>query len=374
MASREESARRRASRRREVLASARDRRKVDWMLVTLPEDVSYLSGFTGDDSVLLVGPGDEAVLITDGRYDEQAGRQCRDMEVAVRDGAMSKAVSAAIEDRKIRKLAFQAGHVTVEMRDAIAEKISGSRKLIGLTGVCAAVRATKDAEEIRAIGKAIWVAQKAFRELTAGGRDSFIGRSEAEIAADLDYRMRRMGASGPAFETIVATGRHGSLPHYRPDKTKIRPDQAVLIDWGAMVDGYCSDLTRVVFTGTIPPKIAEIYAVVLRAQKDAISAVRSGVCGKTVDAAAREVIDQAGYGGQFVHGLGHGIGRQIHEAPSMGRHADKRLRSGMVVTVEPGIYLPGLGGVRIEDDVLVEPRGQRKLSSLPRSAKAMVLR
>ncbi|MFW5839433.1 MAG: M24 family metallopeptidase, partial [Planctomycetota bacterium] len=177
-----------------------------------------------------------------------------------------------------------------------------------------------------------------------------------------------------AFETIVAAGAHGSLPHYRPGKTKIRPDQAVLIDWGAKVDGYCSDLTRVVFTGTIPPKIEEIYTVVLRAQKAAISAIKAQVSCKAVDAAARKIIEQAGYGEQFIHGLGHGIGLQIHEAPSVGRRSDKRLRQGMVVTVEPGIYLPGVGGVRIEDDVLVEANGQRKLTSLPKTLKTMVLR
>ena len=221
---------------------------------------------------------------------------------------------------------------------------------------------------------ALRVAEQAFVELTGGGAKALIGRTERQIAAELEYRMRMLGADKPSFESIIAAGPNGSKPHYRPRDRVVRKGEAVLIDWGAMVDGYCSDLTRVVFTGTIPPKIAELYEIVLRAQQAGIAALSAGAACKKVDAAARQVVEDGGYGKQFVHGLGHGLGRQVHEAPSLARTSDTRLRCGMVVTVEPGIYLPGVGGVRIEDDVLVARQGPRRLSRLSRDLQAMVLR
>ena len=186
--------------------------------------------------------------------------------------------------------------------------------------------------------------------------------------------MRREGASGPAFETIVAAGARTSRPHYRPGRAKVRPGQAVLVDWGAKVDGYCSDLTRVVFTGTIPRKLAEIYGLVVRAQAAGMASLRPGALCRSADVAAREVICRGGYAGGLLHGLGHGIGLAVHEAPSLYKACRDRLRAGMVVTVEPGIYLPGFGGIRIEDDVLVTRGGPEKLSRLPVALKAMVLR
>jgi Xaa-Pro aminopeptidase len=185
--------------------------------------------------------------------------------------------------------------------------------------------------------------------------------------------MRQHGADGPAFETIVAAGATASLPHYRPGNRRIRSDQAVLVDWGAVVGGYRSDLTRVFFTGTIPPKIKTIYPVVLKAQQSAIAAIRPGVHGSTVDAAAREIIGKGGYGEQFLHGTGHGVGLDIHEGPTLGRTARTPLRAGMIVTVEPGIYLPRIGGVRIEDDVLVTSDGARRVTSLTSRMKDLIV-
>jgi len=211
------------------------------------------------------------------------------------------------------------------------------------------------------------------KDLLAGGRKKFIGRSEREVAAELEYRMRLHGAERTSFETIVAAGAHAALPHYRAGSTRIRAGQAVLIDWGAVVDGYCSDLTRVVFTGRIRPPIASVYEIVLRAQAAGIAAVAPGATCQSADAAARAVIDRAGYGKAFGHGLGHGLGLQVHERPHVARGVDRKLQAGMVVTVEPGIYLPGVGGVRIEDDVLVTPGGRRRLTTLPRDIRAMVL-
>jgi Xaa-Pro aminopeptidase len=186
--------------------------------------------------------------------------------------------------------------------------------------------------------------------------------------------MRLSGAEGPSFETIVAVGPHASLPHYRPGSTRIRADCLVLLDWGARVGGYCSDLTRVVRVGTIPSRLAGVYDVVRRAQEAGIAACRAGAPAAAVDRAARKVVESAGLGKQFVHGLGHGVGLAIHEPPSVSGQAKGRLRAGMVVTVEPGVYLAGVGGVRIEDDVVVVRGGCRRLSRLARDLPSMTLR
>jgi len=342
------------------------------MLITCPADVGYLSGFTGQDSVL-VGAREWACLITDGRYAERAGRDCVGIDVYVRKAGIFQAVAEVLKGRKVRRIGVQAEHLTLRARDALARALGG-RRLQAVDAVTVAGRESKDPQELRAIRKAVRIAQRAFVELTAGGAKTLIGRSERQVAAELDYLMRRAGADKPAFETIVAAGAHSSDPHYTPADTKIKPDQAVLLDWGAVVDGYCSDLTRVVFTGRIPPELSEIYEVVLRAQTAGLRKIAPGVSFRAVDAAARKVIEQAGYGRRFVHSLGHGLGRHVHESPALAATAKGRLRKGMVVTVEPGIYVPGVGGIRIEDDVLVTSDGRRKLSSLPRTATQMVLR
>lgn len=342
------------------------------MLVTRPADVSYLSGFTGEDSWLLLGAG-WAKLITDGRFAEQARDQCPDIEIAVRTGPLAGEAAPAIKKRRLRRLAVQGAHMTISLHQKLTELLPRVR-LISVLSIVQAVRAVKAAHEVRAISKAIRVAERAFGQLLAGGAKSFVGQTERAVAGRLDYLMRCGGASGPAFETILAAGRHGSHCHYRPDSTVIRRNQAVLIDWGARVGGYCSDLTRVIFTGRIPPKIGEVYDAVLDAQLASIARIRSGVACKTIDAAGRAVIAAAGYGEQFRHSIGHGLGLEVHESPGLARTAVGRLRSGMVVTVEPGVYLPGLGGVRIEDDVLVTRQGRRRLSSLPRRIESMVVR
>ena len=356
-------------RRRRKAARNAAAKKVDAMLVSRPEDVGYLTGFTGHDSCLLIGEGWEC-LLTDGRYGEQAETECGEIELHVRKGAMAAAIAEALKGRRVRRLGFQSAHVTVQTQQTLAGQLPKKRLRL-LTDVVMPLRTIKDAEEIRTIRKAVRVAERAFKEVFADGADAWVGKTERDFAAELNYRMCRLGAEGPAFDTIVAAGAHGSRPHYRPGKTKIRGNAPLLIDWGAKVDGYCSDLTRVVLIGRIPPKLREIYEVVRRAQQAAIAAIRPGVSGQTVNRAAGRVVEQAGY--RIPHGLGHGVGRQVHEAPGMGRKIKTRLRAGMVVTVEPGIYVPGLGGVRIEDDVLIRPGGSRRLSSLPRDIGAMAL-
>jgi Xaa-Pro aminopeptidase len=291
----------------------------------------------------------------------------------VRKDSLTASLVEAIKGRRVRRLGFQKNHVSVGGRERLAKEIS-ERRLRPAAGLISALRVTKGPEELRLMRKAVRIAQQGFAELIAGGAKGLVGRTERQIAAELDYRMRLAGADGPAFQTIVASGPNGSKCHYRPADRRARRGEALLVDWGANVAGYCSDLTRVLFLSRIPPELAEVYEVVRRAQAAAIAACRPGVACKTPDAAARKVIESAGHGKEFVHGLGHGVGREVHEAPGLARGSKTRLRAGMVVTVEPGIYLPGVGGVRIEDDVLITSSGSRRLSSVPRALDRAVLR
>ncbi|MBS3733673.1 MAG: aminopeptidase P family protein [Phycisphaerae bacterium] len=361
-----------AARRRAALREACRQQPVNGLLISNAADVGYLSGFSGSDSFLLLC-ADAGVLITDGRYARQAADECGDLERYVRTEPLSAAVATVTRQRRLRRLGVQAEDVSLLQRDALARRLRGVR-IAAIPHPVAASRAVKDAGEVRAIRRTIRIAQQAFLELLSAGAEGLVGRTERDVAADLDYRMRLGGATGSAFETIVAAGAAAALPHYRPGSRRIRRDQAVLIDWGARAGGYCSDLTRVVVIGRIPPKLARAYDVVRRAQRAGIAAVRPRVKARTVDAAARGVIAEAGFADAFVHGLGHGLGREVHEPPGVSRASQMRLRAGMVVTVEPGIYLPGVGGIRIEDDVLVTPDGWRTLSSLPRTRGVLTLR
>jgi Xaa-Pro aminopeptidase len=286
---------------------------------------------------------------------------------------MVDAVKLNLAGRGVRSLGIEANHMSVALRDEL-ERTLGAVQLKPVQGQLEAMREVKDATELAAIGKAIRVAERALSDLLAGGKARFVGRTERQVAAELEFLMRTYGADRPSFDTIVAAGPRSAMPHYRAGDRRIMPDDIILIDWGAVVGGYCSDLTRVLLVGRIPPKRAEVYQLLLRAQQRGIAAVNAGSTGESADAAAREVIAAAGYGAAFSHGLGHGIGLEVHEGPRLGRKATAQLRPGMVVTVEPGIYLPGLGGVRIEDDVLVGRQGRQVLSRLPKSMAAMTLR
>lgn len=347
------------------------RGKVDAMLLTSPHSVRYFSGFTGEDSYLLAGPR-WVRLLTDSRFAQQARSECPGVKLVVRSAKMVQAIAAVAAEKKVRRLGVEGRHVSLALKAELDRALPRVRiKPFG--GEFEALREVKDAAELAAIRRAVRLAEAAFQQLFRRGARWFVGRTEAQVAAELDYLMRRRGAERPAFPTIVAAGPHSAMPHYRPGHTRIRNGQPVLMDWGAVVAGYACDLTRVVFTGRIPPQIAGVYEVVLRAQAAGLRALRPAATCESADAAARKVIGEAGYGEAFGHGLGHGIGLEVHESPRLGRRARQRLRAGMVVTVEPGIYLPGLGGVRIEDDVLLVPGGCRRLSRLPREMPAMML-
>jgi len=250
-----------------------------------------------------------------------------------------------------------------EFSKPIRAASKSSVKLVATRGVLSDLRAIKDAFEIRAIRKSVKLQEEAM-EATLPQLE--VGQTETEVAAILEYEMRWRGADGPSFQTIAAARANGSKPHARPGSTRTASSRPLLIDWGARLDGYCSDMTRTFCFGRWPKVMREIYEVTLEAQIAACEAVRPGITGAELDAVARDIIEAAGYGDRFGHSLGHGIGLDVHEMPRIAKTAKAALEPGMIVTIEPGIYLPGVGGVRIEDDVLVTERGGKNLSRLPK--------
>ena len=358
------------ARRRRALARLLAREGVDAFLATRPNEVGYLCPFAGETGALLVGKG-WAVLITDTIHAEQAAKQCSGIDVRV--GNTAKLLAPLRREKAFQRLGVCSDHVTLSgwlrLQDAV-----GPKRLLATEDVVAELRLIKSDGELRVMRRAVKAAETALLTLIKRGRKGFVGRTERAVAGELDHLMCQAGAEGPAFDTIVASGPGSSQPHYRPSGRKIRPNQIVLIDWGAKVDGYCSDLTRVLLTGRISPQLAQVYDVVHRAQMAAIKAVRPRVAAGKIDTVARDVIAEAGYRDQFVHSVGHGLGRQVHEGPPLTGANVERLRPGMVVTVEPGIYLPGVGGVRLEDDVVLTTNGSRKLSHLPTDIRQMRLR
>ena len=344
-------------------------KRLDALLVANPGDVGYLSGFTGEDSWLLVACR-SAALLTDGRFIEQAGRECRGVTVVERKAGLADALADVLHPRRaLFRLGFDAHQTTVTVRRRLARRLSGVR-LVETRGWVADQRMVKDAGERRAVRRAIRVTEQAFHAFRKAVR---LGMTERRLAAELDHRMRLAGADQPAFPTICAVDAASSMPHARPGGAKLKRGSVLLVDFGARVGGYVADLTRVLVAGRISPRVREVYQVVLAAQEAAIARVGPGVALAEVDQAARSVVMAAGFGPAFQHGTGHGIGREVHEPPALSARARGRLEPGMIVTVEPGIYLKGRFGIRIEDDVHVTASGRRTLSRLDRTLEAMVL-
>lgn len=361
----------RIARRREALRARLVEDRLDALLVLHPANVAYLTGFTGDSSHLLVGSQRDLIL-SDGRFTTQIEQECPGLEAHIRPTGrtMNQAVVEVVEKLDVRRLGFEASSLSVADWNVLKSELPG-RKLIAADGHVEALRCIKDDAEILEIREAIDQAQRAFLKLRG---ELAAGQTEKEAADRLEALLREHGAVGSSFPPIVAVGQRAALPHARPTvETKIGDDDFVLFDWGADGGGYKSDLTRMVVTGKVTPEFAKVYRIVLEAQERAIAAIRPGAKAQDIDAEARSYIDQAGFGRFFGHGLGHGIGLEIHEAPRLRKESATILEPGMVVTVEPGIYLPDWGGVRIEDDVLVTPDGREVLSSLPKSLDSVTL-
>ncbi len=347
--------------RREKLRRSFRKAGVDALLITNFTNVTYLTGFTGDDSYLLVLSKGE-VLVSDPRYTTQLEQECPGLEASIRPPGlgMVEGVANVIQSGRVNKLGIEGGSMTVALRDQIAVAASKAT-LVSTSDLVENLRIIKDKDEISEIRRAIWIAERAFGVLKASLRPE---RTEKEVADELENQTRLYGAKACSFPPIVAVGARAALPHARPTDQKIGADDFVLVDWGADAGPYKSDLTRVLVTGKIPPKLERIYRVVLSAQEQAIAAIRSGISCHEVDLVARNIIAKAGFAKNFGHGLGHGIGLDIHEAPRLAAKQQTVLEPGMVVTVEPGIYLPGFGGVRIEDDILVTKGGCEVLTTL----------
>jgi Xaa-Pro aminopeptidase len=340
--------------RRGALADELASLHADAMLVSFLPNVRYLTGYTGSNGLLLLTASEEATFFTDPRYRIQAAAEvnCR---VKVSSGPILTDVVALVAKNKIRRLGFEKSRIGFETYEFLKSKLPVRCSLEPLAGLVEELRMVKSEQEIALIRRSVDVNSKAFEEALRTIRP---GRTrEAELAAEIDYRIRKLGAERPAFETIVASGPRSALPHAQPSQRITGENELLLIDMGATLEGYASDMTRVVFLGRPSSRIKRLYNAVLEAQKAAIDAVRPGVTASHVDRQARQSLKARKLDKAFVHSTGHGLGLEIHEPPRLGKNEKTRLREGMAITIEPGAYLEGFGGIRIEDTVVVTRNG-----------------
>ncbi|HWJ60886.1 MAG TPA: aminopeptidase P family protein [Acidimicrobiales bacterium] len=354
----------RADRLRGAMAAA----DVPALLVTNLTNIRYLTGFTGSAALLLV-TADELLFVTDGRYGQQsaaqlgaAGVQAR---IEVHNLKQKDIVASGLQRSGATRLGLEADAVTWAAQRTYDQTWFPAAELVATTGLVGGLRLLKDDGEIDRLAAAAAIADAALAEVRPRLAD---GPTEIEFGLDLDTAMRRLGADDVSFETIVASGPNGALPHHRPGHRTIAEGDLVVIDFGALVDGYHSDMTRTVAVGDLSETQQRMYDVVLESQAAGVAAVTDGIEAKAVDAACRSVIDGAGWGEAFLHGTGHGVGLDIHEDPRVGQSSTATLTDRCVVTVEPGVYLPEHGGVRIEDTVVVTPDGCRPITLTPKLA------
>ncbi len=321
---------------------------VDRLLVSEPVNLRYLSAYTGTNGLLLISAHEQIPhrFFTDFRYVSQAAQQVpAPIEREIAAGDLLEAAAHLLDEQRGEsetRLGFDDAALTVKQHARLRELLDDSWELVPCAGIVERLREVKDEHEVAAIRAATELADEA---LTGVLEDGLVGRSERDVAIDLELRMRRLGAQAPSFPSIVASGEHGALPHAEPRDVPIAPNVLVTIDWGARLDGYCSDCTRTYATGAIDEQAREVYELVLSAQEAALGAVRAGIGGREVDAVARTIIDEAGHAEHFGHGVGHGVGLDIHEAPRLSRTASEEpLRAGNIVTIEPGVYVPGRSG------------------------------
>lgn len=343
------------------------RRKLAAILVTQPENRRYLSGYTAMDhsinesaGVLLIPCEGAPYLLTDSRFQLQAEQEAAGFIVKLYPRGLFPLLRSLLRTRKIRSLAFESHyflHSTSRTLAALAEKLKV--ELVALTGFVEELRLVKSAEELAGIERAVRLNEEVFKEIYGTLRP---GRTEKEVAIAIETAMRLKGADRPAFDTIVAGGANAALPHAVPTDRPLGRGETIVIDMGLVLDGYCSDMTRTVVLGTPDAKTVSLFRLVRRAQLAGLAALRAGVSGMAVDRMARGVIERAGLGERFGHGLGHGVGLNVHEGPSLSWRNRRQLAAGMVVTVEPGVYVPGWGGIRLENMAVVEEDGCRVLN------------
>lgn len=350
------------SKRRRVVRDSLVAEGVDAFVVTQGANRYYLSGFAGEDGVLVVSRSG-AALVTDGRFTGQAAEEAPGVRIVLQKGSLFESVGRFLGSKGWKRVGYDPAALTVaefgRMRRGAGRK-KAWRRLVGLTE---GFRARKDASEIAEMRKAAVLAGEVLQGVLKLLRP---GVREFEIAAEIEYQMRRRGASGPAFPSIVAFGERSALPHARPTGRKLRKNELVVLDLGAILGHYCSDITRTVFVGKAPARVRRWYEAVREAQKEAISVVRAGAkCGE-VDAAARRILKRHHLERRFVHSTGHGLGLEVHEEPRVAQDQKQRLLPGNVITIEPGVYVPGAGGIRIEDDVVVHENSAEVLTRVSR--------
>jgi Xaa-Pro aminopeptidase len=330
--------------------------------------VEYVSGFTGGDSYAFILPKDQYIL-TDGRYTEMAQEEVPQFEVLTRELKLTEVIWRVVRKHRLKEISFEGFGISYDTLREYRKALDGlrwkaERPLIH------ALRRIKEATEVARIQKSIAVSEQALRAVL---KQTKPGMTENEVAAELDYQMRKCGARNPSFGTIVATGTHSSQPHAAAGPRKLKAGDAITIDWGVKINGYNSDMTRVFFLREAKPSFRKLYEIVLQAQKLAIEALKPGMPAMKLDAVARNYIAAHGYGPHFSHSLGHGLGMEVHESPIINTTCKTPLEPGMVITIEPGIYVPGLGGVRVEDDVLVTEKGAKVLGSFPKETDQLIL-
>lgn len=350
------------------VAEAAGQAPLDAMVVTSLTNIRYLTGFTGSAGLLFV-LGNGNVLVTDGRYAEQSVEQigAAGTAVAVEVAPAARQVqlcTGLVRGAGAARVGLEAAHVSWARQRAMATTWFSDVELVPTVGLVEGLRRAKDAGELARVARAAAIADRALAAVAGLLEDR---PTEAAFGLALDTEMRRLGAAGPSFETIVASGPNAAMPHHRPSGRRVEAGEPVVLDFGAVCDGYCSDITRTVWVGDlVDPEMRRVVQVVTEAQAAGVAAVAAGVACVDVDRACREVIEAAGWGEQFVHGTGHGVGLDIHEAPSVAASSTDTLANGHVVTVEPGVYLPGRGGVRIEDTVAVTATGRTPLTNAPK--------
>ncbi len=343
---------------------------IDTLMVLVAENRFYLSGYTGEDSQFDETAGalfitrDDLILATDPRFDTQAGQEASLYEIICYKKGLAEELSEILKRLDTRKLGFESVRLScLQYNKMIAalESAKVTAELVPVEDIVENLRVIKTEDEIEATRKALAIAENAFDEVAAGLEP---GMTESEAAWKLEIAIREKGAAGLSFPTICAAGPNSALPHAIPGDRKFKTGEPVLFDWGVFSGHYCSDTTRTVVLGKPDPQFQKVYTIVLEAQKRAINEIKDGVSSKSVDAAAREFIDGTEFSGKFAHGLGHGTGLAVHEAPRLNMLRDEPLKAGMIVTVEPGIYLPEWGGIRLENQVVVRPDGAEVLNRL----------
>ncbi|AQQ53017.1 M24 family metallopeptidase [Planococcus lenghuensis] len=340
----------------EKLRNEFEQHGIDAMLLTSTYNLRYMTGFTGSAGAAVVTK-DKAVFVTDFRYIEQAGKQAKGYEVRQATKGLVDEIAAVLKELGVRQLGFEQDHMTYALHSKFSGQVEAA--LVPVSGLAEKIRMIKTADELAVLKKAAEIADAAFEHIT-----KFIapGKTELEVSNELEFFMRKQGATSSSFDIIVASGTRSALPHGVASDKVIETGDFVTLDFGALYDGYVSDITRTVAVGEPSDQLKEIYNIVLEAQVTALEKIKPGMTGKEADAISRDIIKAKGYGDAFGHSLGHGIGLEVHEGPGLSHLSDTVLQEGMTVTVEPGIYLPGVGGVRIEDDIIITGTGNERLT------------